>query len=230
MKSWQSILINSCITVVVVFAAIGIFMPDAPPDKTKEIQESLDAQVKSIQLKLDGIEEAILKKKERVLISPAPGGPEMNSEALSKLEQKLDMILGKLSVLENQRSSTRQAPQTFGHSSGPPMGPRAFPPSLSAEGKSISNWIDGLPDDKKREVETTFEEHAMRMREQLPPPDPDGNLPDRQTIIKVKEENDLWLRQELKSMLTEKEYQEFLDSHPSPVVQAPILPGIQRNR
>jgi hypothetical protein len=230
MKSWQSILINGCITVVVVFAAIGIFMPEAPPDKTKEIQESLDAQVKSIQLKLNGIEEAILKKKERVLISPAPGGPEMDSEALSKLEQKLDIILGKLSVLENQRSSTRQAPQTFGHSSGSPMGPRAFPPSLSAAGRGISSWIDTLSDDKKREVEIIFEEHFSRIRDKLPPPNPDGSAPDRKTVVSIIKENDLLLREELKTVLSGEEYQQFLVSHPEPETQSPKLPGMQRNR
>jgi len=134
MKSWQGILINGCITVLAVFVAMGIFTPDAPPDRAKEIMETLNAQTKDIQLKLNAIEVAILKQKEQAAITPAPSEPAGSPETFVKLDQKLDMILGKLAVLENQRSRT-QAPQTFGRSFGPPMAPRKPPPSLSATGQ-----------------------------------------------------------------------------------------------
>ena len=228
MKSWQGILINGCITVLAVFVAIGVFTPDAPPDRTKEIQAALNAQVKDIQLKLSAIEDAVLKQKEQAVITPAPSEPAKKSDALPKLDQKLDMILGKLAVLENQRSRT-QAPPNFGRSFRPPMTPRGLPPALSSTGKGPASWIDNLSDDKKREVEIIFEENAIRLREKLPPPDPDGRLPDRETITSVMRENDLLLKQELKAILTDNEYQQFLDSHPSPMVQTPKLPGIQRN-
>lgn len=229
MKSWQGILINGCITVLAVLVAIGIFTPDAPPDRAKEIQEALNAQIKDIQLKLNAIEGAVLKQKEQAAIPPATSEPAKNSEALLKLDQKLDMILGKLSILENKSTHT-QAPQTFGRSFGPPMIPRQPPPSLSAAGQGPASWIDNLPDDKKREVEIIFEEYAIRIREKLPPPDPNGGMPDRETVTSVMKENDLWLKQELKTVLTREEYQQFLDSHPSPASQAPILPGMQGNQ
>ncbi|OQY43922.1 MAG: hypothetical protein B6240_11455 [Desulfobacteraceae bacterium 4572_87] len=228
MKSWQIILINGCVTVLAVFVAVGIFIPDAPPDKTKELQESLDAQFKVVQLKLNIIEEAILKQKERVLISPAYGGSAKNSEALGKLERKLDMILGKLAVLENRGTGTRGS-QTFGRSFRPPMKPPQLPPQLSAKGQSPSSWIDDLPEDKKREVEIIFEEHLQRMRDNLPPPDPDGRPPDRETVIRVVKENGLLLKQELKGILNEKEYQQFLDAHPEPSIQSPRLPAVRGN-
>lgn len=226
MKSWKIILINGCVTVLAMFAVMGIFLPDAPPDRTKEIQESLDAQVKEIQLKLNIIEEAILKQKERVLVSPASGGPAKDSEALSKLERKLDMILGKLTVLENRGTGT-QGSQTFGRSFRPPMKPPQLPPQLSATGQGPSSWIDSLPEDKKREVEIIFEEHLQRMRNSLPPPDPDGRPPDREAVMRVVKENDLLLKQGLKGILNEKEYQQFLDSHPEPSIQSPKLPAIR---
>ncbi len=228
MKSWQIILINGCITVLAVFAAVGIFLPDAPPDNTKEIQESLDAQIKDVQLKLNIIEEAILKQKKRVLVSPTSGGPTKNSEALSKLERKLDMILGKLTVLENSGTETQGA-QTFGRSFRPPMKPPQLPTQLSAKGENPTSWIDSLPDNKKREVEIIFEEHLQQMRNNLPPPDPDGRLPDRETITRIVKENDLLLKQELQSILNEKEYQQFLDSHPEPAILSPKLPAVRVN-
>ena len=227
MKSWQSVLINGCITVVAVFVAIGIFVPNAPPDKTKGIPEALNVQIKDIQLKLNAIEDAILKQKEQAAIIPAPSEPARKSESLLKLDQKLDMVLGKLSILENKSTRT-QVPQTFGRSFGPPMAPRGLPPALSSTGQGPASWIDSLPDDKKREVEIIFEENAIRIREKLPPPDPNGGMPDRETITSVMKENDLLLKQELKTILAEEEYQQFLDSHPNPTGKAPTLPGLQR--
>jgi len=79
-------------------------------------------------------------------------------------------------------------------------------------------------------VEIIFEENAIRIREKLPPPDPNGRMPDRETVISVMKENDLLLNQELRTILTDEEYQRFLDSRPSPMVQTPNLPGIQENR
>jgi len=229
MKSWHIILINGCVTVLAVFAAMGLFLPDAPPDKTKEIQESLDAQIKDIQLKLNGIEEAVLKQKERVLVSPASGGPAKDSEALSKLERKLDMIVGKLAVLEDRGTGT-QGSRTSARSFAPPTKPPQLPSQFSAKGQGPSSWIDGLPEDKKREVEIIFEEHLQRMRNSLPPPDPNGNLPDRETISRVMKEGDLLLKQDLKAILSQEEFQKFLDSHPEPNIQFPKPSAVQENR
>ncbi len=68
------------------------------------------------------------------------------------------------------------------------------------------------------------------MRENLPPPNPDGSLPDHQTILEIMKESDLQLKQELKTILTEEEYQQFLDSLPEPVPEMPNLPGVQENQ
>ena len=229
MKSWQGILINGCITVLAVFMAVGLFLPDAPPDKTKEIPEALNAQIKDVRLKLTAIEDAILKQKEQAAITPAPSEPTENPGALAKLGQKLDMILGKLAVLENQGSGA-QAPQTFGRSFGSsPMLPGQLPTSLFAKGHNPRSWIDNLPDDKKQEVEIILQENAIRIREKLPPPDPDGTLPDRETVTRIIKENDLLLKQELKAVLNEEEYQQFQDAHPRLRIQFPKRPTTQRN-
>jgi hypothetical protein len=229
MKSWQSILINGCITVVAVIVAMGIFVPDAPPDQAKEIRQSLNNQFKGIELKLAAIEDAILKQKEQEPIASGSSEPANNPGNLNKLDQKLDMILGKLSVLESRNTQT-EAPQSFGPSSGPPMAPGQPPPAFSEKGQGPVRWIDSLPDDKKREVEIIFEENAIRLRENLPSPNPDGTLPNRNTVMKVMKENDLLLKQELKTILTDEEYQQFLDAHPNPVVQTPSLSGTQENQ
>jgi len=230
MKAWQVILINAFVTVLAVFAAVGLFAPDTPPDKSKEIREALDQQIKGIQLKLNAIEAAVVKQKECVSITTAPSESGKNSEDLSKLGQKLDMILGKLSVLENQGTRV-QAPQSFGRSFGPsPIRPPQLPPAISARGQKPSSWIDRLPDNKKQEVQIILEEHSARMREKLPLPNPDGSIPDRDTIKNIMIENDLQLKQELKVVLSDEEYQDFLDSHLDPSsFQAPTLPGIQEN-
>jgi hypothetical protein len=107
MKSWQSILINACVTAVVVFAVIKLFPPHPPPDKTGELREALSKQLNGIQLKLDAIEEAISKQKKQASLTTAHRESSDNSEALLKLNQKLDMVLGKLAALENKSTSTQ---------------------------------------------------------------------------------------------------------------------------
>lgn len=230
MKSWQSILINGCVTILAVFVAIGLFTPDTPPDRANEISEALTAQIKGIQLKLNSVEEAVLNANKQILMTPPPAESGKTTAAFPKLDQKLDMILGKLTVIENQRSRT-QAPQNFGRSFGPPpILQRQSRPPLSATGENPTSWINRLSEDKKREVEIIFEENSAQLRENLPPPNPDGSLPDHQTILEIMKESDLQLKQELKTILTEEEYQQFLDSLPEPVPEMPNLPGVQENQ
>ncbi len=228
MKSWQGILINACVTALAVFVAIALFLPDAPPDKTKEIREVLGKQIDGVQLKLNAIEDEISKQEKQAPFTTTQPKPLDNSEALSKLNQKLDMVLGKLAVLENN-DRPAPGPNTFRRSSAPPMIQRQAPPAFSAKGQKPSNWIDTLPDDKKREVKIIFEDHLQQLRDKLPPPDPDGKLPDRETIRSVVQESDLLLKQDLKAVLSEEEYQQFLDSHQQSRGQLPKLPAIQRN-
>jgi hypothetical protein len=234
MKSWQSILISGCITILVITVAIGLFLSDAQPDKTKEILKSLDDQINEIngiQLKLTAIEEAILNQKSQVLMTPATNVSVENPEFAAKLNQKLDLILEKLHVFENHRSFTQQVPQTFGSSFGPtPKLPGQLPLSFSAKGKKPTIWIDRLSGDKKREVEIIFEENAARLRENLPPLNPDGSMPDHQTISEIVQESDLQLKQDLKTVLTEEEYQQFLDSQPEPLPEMFNAPGIEETQ
>jgi hypothetical protein len=228
MKFWQSILINACITALVVFAAIALFLPNSPPDKSKEIREALSKQMDGIQAKLSAIEGAISKQKKQAPLTTAPLGPTDNSKALSSLNRKLDMVLGKLAMLENSDGSARRS-DTFRRSSAPPMLRRQTPPAFSAKGQNPSRWIDTLPEEKRQEVEIIFEDHLRQLREKLPPPDPDGRPPDREAIRSIVQESDLLLKQDLKAVLSEEEYQQFLDSHPQSSGQLPKPPTIQRN-
>ncbi len=230
MKSWQIILINGCVTIFAVFVAIGLFTPDTPPDRTREISETLTAQIKGIQLKLNSVEEAALNAKKQTLMTPPPAESGKTTEAFPKLDQKLDMILGKLTVIEN-KSTQPQASQDFGGSFGPPpILQRQSRPPFPAKRGNPTSWINRLSEDKKREVEIIFEENAAQLRENLPPPNPDGSLPDHQTILEIMKESDLRLKQDLKTILTEEEYQQFLGSLPEPVPEMPNLPGVQENQ
>jgi hypothetical protein len=93
-----------------------------------------------------------------------------------------------------------------------------------------TKWIDNLPEEKKREVEIIMQENKLRLLDKLPPPGPDGKLPDRDVIREIMQENDLILQQELRSVLTEEEYQQFRNSHPAPVLQPPNLAEGQANQ
>jgi hypothetical protein len=221
MKSWQSILINGCITVVAVFVANNIFVPDAPPDKTKEIPEALNAQIKNIQLKLNAIEEGLSNQK--VATNPSSGKPTKGLENLQKLDRKLDMVIGKISFLEKKIDDIQLAPASK------PSYPTAIPGQremgTQRGGANPAGWLDNISATKRSEVEVVFEENANRIREKLPP-GPDGQLPDPELMQEVMEESDRELKEELKRVLSEEEYQSFLDSLPKPFsIKDPALPG-----
>ncbi len=236
MKSWQSILINACVTALVVFAVTGLFSSHASPDKTMEIRkalskqgEALGKQMDGIQVKLGALEEAISKQNKQASLTTAPSKLFDTSRALTKLNGKLDMVLGKLAAVENADMLTRE-PQTFGRSFAASLAQRQMPPALSTPGRSPSKWIDELPEDKQQEVKMILEESMIRLREKLPPPDPGGRLPDRETVMNAVKENNELLKQELKSVLSAEEYQRFLDSHPEPVPLPAMPGGIQKSR
>ncbi|MFO7600904.1 MAG: hypothetical protein R6X27_14000 [Candidatus Desulfacyla sp.] len=222
MKPWQNIIISALVTIVAVAAAVRLFSPDIQPADMGEVRDTVDVRMKDIQGGLTAIQDAI--ENQTNIMPSSSKVPAMAPEKLSELEQKLDMILGKLSVLEKRISDVQSARA--------PQGPLIPPPMISGQ-RSISGpmgrqnpmaWREELSDEKRRQVALIFEEHARRVRERLPA-EPDGRLPDRETMRKVMKESDWELQEDLKGVLTDEEYQRFLDSRPKrPSIDLP-LPG-----
>jgi hypothetical protein len=203
MKAWTNILVNGFITVLAVFIVIKLVAPNTPPIDVSKIRETLATQMKSIEVRLSAIEDDLSNQKQ---------------------DRKLDMITGKLSVLEKKIDDVQLA-SALQSSSPPPMisGQLQMPAQMT--GQNPMGWLGNLSDEKRREVDLIFEEHARRVRERLPV-ETDGSLPDPVSIKKIMDESDWELREELKAVLSDEEYQSFLDSLPKALsIKAPSLAG-----
>lgn len=203
MKAWISMLVNGLVTVLAVFTAIKLFAPNMPPIDVGKIRETLATQMKSVQVRLSAIEDDLSNQKQ---------------------DRKLDMIVGKLSVLERKIDDVQLA-SALQSSSPPPMISGQLQTAIQMRRQNPMGWLENLSDEKRREVDFIFEEHARRVRERLPV-ETDGSLPDPVSIKKIMDESDWELREELKAVLTDEEYQSFLDSHPKALsIKGPSLPG-----
>ena len=203
MKAWTSILVNGFITVLAVFIVIKLLAPNTPPIDVDKIREILATQLKSVQVRLSAIEDDLSNQKQ---------------------DRKLDMIIGKLSVLERKIDDV-QLSRTLQSSSPPPMISGQSQTAIQMRRQNPMGWLENLSDEKRREVELIFEEHARRIRERLPV-EPDGSLPDPVSMKKIMDESDWELKEELKAVLTNEEYQSFLDSLPKVhSIKGPSLPG-----
>ena len=220
MKAWETILVNAFVTIVAVFVAIKLFMPNTPPIDVSKIQEIFANQINSVQVKLSAIEEGLSNQK--TAVASRPGKPTVRLENLRKMDQKLDMVLGKLSLLETKIDDVQPAPALK----------RSFPTAIPGQRETGAQmraldavrWLENLSEEKRSEVEMIFEENTRRIREKLPF-EPDGRPPDRESMKRVMEESDRELKEELKGVLSDEEYQSFLDSLPKPSsMKGPAFP------
>jgi hypothetical protein len=202
MKAGISIIVNFLVTVLAVFTATKLFIPSTPTIDSAKIPETLTTQIKDIQMRLGAIEDSLSNQ---------------------KLDHKLDIIMEKLSILETRIDDIQPT-----HTSQPrplsSLAPNNLQESFRTTGQNPIGWLQNLSEEKRREVDYIFEEHAKRLRERLPL-ESDGRLPDRESIKKIMDESDLELKEELKAVLTDEEYQSFLDSHPKAhSIKFPSLP------
>ena len=217
MKGWQIILVNGVVTAIVLFVGIKWLVPDAPPllDVGK-IEKALAIQMERLQTRLDSMEQTLSKQK--------PPGAALSEQSrvhddnLQKVERKLDMLLGKITFLEQKIDTVKPA---SGFGDDMVRAPRVQPqPSSRVGAGNPMSWLEDLSPEKRKEVNMVFEEHTKRVREKLPPPS-EGTPPNREAIRKALRESDEELRETLREFLSEEEYQQFMNSLP----KRPPLPG-----
>ena len=216
MKDWKIILANGAITAVVLFAGIKWLVPDAPVLNAGKIEKTFAIQMERLQAKLDSMEQTLSKQKPPgSALSGQPGGLDDN---LQKVERKLDVLLGKITFLE-QKIDTVKPASGFGDDRVRAPGGQAQP-SSRVGARNPMRWLEDLSPEKRKEVDMVFEEHAKRVREKLPPPS-EGRRPNREAMRQVLRESDEELRETLREVLSEEEYQQFMNSLP----KRPPLPG-----
>ena len=216
MKDWKVIVANGVITAVVLFAGIKWLVPDAPALDAVKIEKILATQMERLQTRLDSMEQTLSKQK-------PPGAalseqPRVQDDNLQKVERKLDMLLGKLTFLEQKIDTVKPA---SGFEDDMVRAPRGQPqPSSRVGARNPVSWLEDLSPEKRKEVNMVFEEHSKRVREKLPPPS-EGQRPNREAMRQAVRESDEELRETLREVLSEEEYQKFMNSLP----KRPPLPG-----
>ena len=81
-------------------------------------------------------------------------------------------------------------------------------------------WMQGLPEDKRHQVDDVFQEQAVILREKMTAASSDG-FPPLDKLHIIMQENDQEVKKKLQAILNEEEYQGFLDTLPPPL--APLL-------
>lgn len=217
MKDWKIILANGVITALILFAGIKWLVPDVPVLDGDKIEKTLSIQIERLQAGLNSMEQALLKQ--------APPGSALSEQRrapddnLQKIEQKLDVLLGKITFLQ-QKIDTMKPGSGFGSNALATSGADRQSPSRMGRPGRI-DWLENLSPEKRSEVDMIFEEHAKLIREKLPPSS-DGSPPDREAMRQVLRESDVELRETLREVLSEEEYQQFINSLPK---RRPSLPG-----
>ena len=199
---WKSIVTQSVLTTAAVLIGIRFLIPSSA-GHLEAFQKTLSVKIQLIESRLNKIEGTPAIQKQGSF--PASGQSTL-PQGLNEISESLHTIMESLARLENKSAISR--PQQPPISSVTPYGKVPFmrPPM----GTDPTAWIQKLPEKKRRKVEEIFKQHADIVRAKLP----SGSPPDPETMRQVMEESDNELRENLKAVLNDAEYQEFLSSIP----------------
>jgi hypothetical protein len=200
--NWKLIVTQSVLTTAAVLIGIRFLIPSSA-GHLEAFQKSLSTQTQLIESRLNKIESTLAIQKQGS--SPASGQSALPQD-LNEISQSLHTIMESLARLENKSAISR--PQKPPISSVTPESKVPFmrPPM----GTDPTAWIQKLPKKKRSKVEEIFKQHADTLRAKLP----SGPPPNPETMRQVMEESDNELRENLKAVLNDAEYQEFLNSIP----------------
>jgi uncharacterized protein (DUF1778 family) len=153
------------------------------------------------------------------------------SGKLMEIEMRLNRIENKLESLIEVRQSAinNQIPQPNSFSLRIDGANPEFEAALNdgSDNLMLPLWIEKLPSDVQEVVNQIFKEHARMVIEKLSLLT-DEDKEDVQIIENIMEESDKILREELSRVLSDEEFQSFLDSLPEPTPDAfsdDIKPG-----
>jgi hypothetical protein len=200
--NWKSLVTQSVLTAAAVLIGIRFLIPSSA-GHLEAFQKSLSVQMQLIESRLNKIESTLAIQKQGSF--PASGQSTL-PQGLNEISQSLHTIMESLARLENKSAISR--PQQ------PPISsvtPGSKVPSMRAPtGTDPTAWIQKLPKKKRSKVEEIFKQHADILRAKLP----SGPPPNPETMRQVMEESENELRENLKAVLNDAEYQEFLSSIP----------------
>lgn len=209
---WKALLLQSCATFIVVFLGMKFFSPTHTEFNTT-LPEAFQAPLHSLEVRLDKIVNILARQQQH---GSGQVGQGVSNLKLDEIQRNLHTIMATLSQLEAKDGPVPPSkPSQRGSPSAREVMPLQPPPPVNPIG-----WLQGLPEDKRHQVDEVFQEQAVILREKMTAASSDG-FPPLDKLHIIMQENDQEVKKKLKSILDEEEYQGFLDTLPTPLV--PLL-------
>ncbi len=204
MMEWKTFLMQSAVTFIAVFLGIKLFSPTLP--EVTEVKtpspEALLEPLHALEVRLDKIANMLAKQ-------PPPRDSVSDRDAASinidEINRNLRTITATLARLE-----TKEPPAP---SAGTPTALGGMP----FQSPSIVNpvdWMQGLPENKRAQVNEIFREQTNILKEKMAAVSSGGKPPPPEVFHTYMEENTQELKNKLQPILSEEEYRSFLASYP----------------
>lgn len=169
-------------------------------------------------------------------IAPAIAEYSKINRNIGQLNQKIDRIDASIAALARAVEAinlSKKHPQEKRSTDWPmppmtPFSPGTGPAGAQKPMGAPTDWLSGLDDSTRAQVDEIFKKNALRMREALQNLGPIENA-DRNAIQQLMEENQETLKNELKQRLSPEDYEKFLHSLPPlPEKPSPVAsPGLR---
>jgi hypothetical protein len=203
---WKVILFQSGAILIAVFLGMKFFGP-TPTEPNTTLQESFQASMHSLEVRLDKIVNMLSKQQQ---LRPSQSDLAASSINTDEINRNLRTILATLSRLETKDNPVPPPKSSGGRPLARELVPLKPPPTVNPV-----DWIQWLSEETRDQVNEIFREQASMLREKMALASEEG-LPPLEKLQTIMEENNQELKNKLKSILNEEEYRNFLDSLPKP--------------
>jgi hypothetical protein len=209
---WKALLLQSGATFIAAFLGMRVFSP-THTEFTTTLPEAFRAPLHSLEVRLDNMVNMLARQQQHGADHVGQG---VSNLKLDEIQRSLHTIMATLAQLD-----AKDAPvPAFKPSMRGSPSPRAVMPLQPPPPVNPLEWLQGLPEDKRHQVDEVFQEQAVILREKMTAASSDG-FPPLDKLHIIMQENDQEVKKKLKSILNDEEYQDFLDTLPTPL--APLV-------
>lgn len=208
---WKTIVLQTLLTFVAVLVGIKFFAQD-PSNGVKAHQEAYTIHMRYLDSRLSEIEDKLAAQN-------IPSAEQSEGTVnLKRINQTLAIVKERLAHLEKNLGNLSNTDHSLEQGSLPSHS-RIQDPPLPAMDPTA--WIEELSEQKRNEVNEVFRKHAQTIRDSFSVGS-ESARPNPEQVMKVMDEADKQLHENMRSVLSEKEYQKFLNSLPKRLPMKPM--------
>jgi len=205
---WKALLLQSGATFIAVFLGMRIFSSTHTEFNTT-LPEAFQAPLHFLEGRLDEIVNMLARQQQHGVGQVGQG---VSNVKLDEIQRNLHTIMATLSQLD---AKDAPVPALKPSIRGSPS-PREVMPHQPPTPVNPIDWLQGLPEDKRHQVDEVFQEQAVILKEKMTAASSDG-FPPLDKLHIIMQENDQEVKKKLRSILNDDEYQDFLDTLPTPL-------------